>query len=563
MIQRIYFNRSCSFIPGTFRGFLHVVFSQLKVLLLFGLISCSGSPEELQNTTTNRPNILVLVADDLGYSDLGCYGGEISTPNIDSLALNGMQFTRFHTAPMCAPSRAMLLTGNDHHIAGVGRQALQANVFGYEGHITERVATIPALLRNDGYHTYMAGKWHLGVNPAYNPHKLGFENSFVLLEGVGNHFNSQGIFGDNSRSHYTEDGDSAQWPEGKFSTDVYTDKLLSFISKNQDDQQPFFAYAAYTAPHWPLQVNEKHSKKYEGRYDKGYEQLRLQRFLQLKKIGLIPEESVLPPLHPSIQPWETLSALEKKKESRKMELYAGMVDNLDANIGRIINHLKEIGAYENTLIFFISDNGAAGEDYYSDPEIRPYINNYFNDDYEDMGKPESFISYGPQWAEAGSAAFRYYKEFTTNGGIIAPMIVSGPLVEKSGVVNESFVSLLDIAPTIYELSGTTYPKEWQENYVYPLRGASMFPMVSGTANAIHLNEYVFALEHAGYTMLRKGNWKITNSMRPFNEENFELYDLSKDLGERQNLKNMNPEKYRELLMEWTSFSDEMRLQLPR
>ena len=553
--------RTCQLAPQTIKDICRDVPFRLALLLFLGLISCSGSQKKPLNN--DRPNILVLVADDLGYSDLGSFGGEISTPNIDSLALNGIRFTRFHTAPMCAPSRAMLLTGNDHHIAGVGRQAVQANVFGYEGHITERVATIPALLRNDGYHTYMAGKWHLGVNPSYNPHQLGFENSFVLLEGVGNHFNAQGIFGDNSQSHYTEDGKSAQWPDGEFSTDVYTNKLLSFITKNKADQQPFFAYAAYTAPHWPLQVAGKHSKKYEGRYDDGYEQLREQRFQQLKKIGFIPAQSVLPPLHPSIKPWEALTDEEKKKESRKMELYAGMIDNLDANIGRIISHLKEIGVYDNTLIFFISDNGAAGEDYYSDAEIRPYINNYFNDDYEDMGKPESFISYGPQWAEAGSAAFRYYKEYTTNGGIIAPMIVSGPLVKKTGDVNDAFVSLMDIAPTIYELSGTTYPKEWKENYVYPLRGGSLLPMISGTTNTIHPDDHVFALEHAGYTMLRKGNWKITNSMRPFSEANFELYDLSNDLGERHDLKNINPVKYRELLIEWNTFSNEMRLQLPK
>jgi len=563
MIRMIHFIKPCQLSQGTVKGLYRNVRFRLAILLFLGLISCSGSPKAKIPLNNDRPNILVLVADDLGYSDLGCFGGEISTPNIDSLALNGIRFTRFHTAPMCAPSRAMLLTGNDHHIAGVGRQAVQANVFGYEGHITERVATIPALLQKDGYHTYMAGKWHLGVSPEANPHQLGFENSFVLLEGVGNHFNSQGIFGDNQQSHYTEDGNSTHWPDGKFSTDVYTDKLLGFIDKNKEDKQPFFAYAAYTAPHWPLQAEEKHWKKYEGRYDEGYEQLRKQRFQQLKKIGLIPEQSVLPPLHPSIKPWDTLSAEEKKKESRKMELYAGMIDNLDANVGRVIRYLKEIGEYENTLIFFISDNGAAGEDYYSDAEIRPYINNYFNDNYEDMGSPESFISYGPQWAEAGSAAFRYYKEYTTNGGIIAPMIVSGPLVENPNTINDTFASLMDIAPTIYELSGTTYPQEWKDNYVYPMRGTSLYPTLDGTSKTSHPNDYVFALEHAGYTMLRKGNWKITNSIRPFSEANFELYDLSNDLGESTDLKNMAPEKYRELLMEWHTFYAEMRLQLPK
>lgn len=555
-------------ILNTFTSFQNAsnrVFSKLHpglaMVFILGLFSCSTSLTNSRDAL--RPNILVLVADDLGYSDLGCFGGEINTPAIDSLALNGIRFSRFYTAPMCAPSRAMLLTGNDNHIAGVGRQAAEAAVFGYEGRITQRVAAIPDLLRENGYHTYMAGKWHLGLLPEANPYQLGFERSFVLLEGVGNHFNAQGIFGDTSLSHYTEDGEVAQWPDGNYSTDIYTDKLLAYIDENSDDQKPFFAYAAYTAPHWPLQVEEKYWKKYEGKYSQGYEHLREIRFEQLKKKGLIPEQAVLPPLHPSVQPWNTLTPEERKKESRKMELYAGMVDNLDTNVGRIISHLKEIGKYENTLIIFISDNGAAGEDYFGDPGIRPYINHYFNDDFEDMGKPNSFISYGPPWAEAGTAAFKYYKEYATNGGIIAPMIVSGPLIKNTNTINGNFVTIMDIAPTIYELSGITYPEKWKGNPVYPLRGASLFPVVAGAARDIHPDTYVFAMEHAGHAMLQKGHWKITNGVRPFNEANFELFDLSEDLGENHDLKHSAAAKYRELILDWHTFSKEVRLQLPR
>lgn len=555
-----YFNLLPPGVKNVFPAF-GMAMSRATLCLFLALLSCSGTPDKTGND--DRPNILILVADDLGYSDLGCFGGEIKTPNIDQLAGNGVLFSRFHTAPMCAPTRAMLLTGNDNHIAGVGRQALQVNVFGYEGHITDRVATMPDLLRKDGYHTLMAGKWHLGQSPEANPSQLGFEHSFVLLEGVGNHFNAQGIFGDKVPSHYTEDGEVTQWPDGQYSTDVYTDKILGFIDRYRDDPAPFFAYAAYTAPHWPLQVDEQHWKKYEGQYAEGYEHLREKRFEQLKKNGLIPENSELPPLHPSITPWKSLNAEEQKKESRKMELYAGMIDNLDANIGRIIRHLKEIGEYENTLIIFISDNGAAGEDYYSDANIRPYINPYFNDDYESMGKPESFVSYGPQWAEAGSAPFKYYKEYTTNGGIIAPMVISGALIEKSIARQDVFVSVMDIAPTVYEFSGTPYPDHWKGRRIYPLMGKSMYPLLSGTANKVHTEEDVFALEHTGYTMLRKGHWKITNSVRPFDESNFELYDLSRDLGENHDLKNINREKYRELLEDWNRFSSEVRLQLPR
>ena len=308
------------------------------LFVIIGFISCAGTPEK--TSTDTRPNILILVADDLGYADLGCFGGDIATPNIDGLATAGIRFSRFHTAPMCAPTRAMLLTGNDNHIAGVGRQALSAEVFGYEGYLTNRVATIPELLKEDGYHTYMAGKWHLGTGKAANPHQKGFENSFVLLEGVGNHYNSQGLFKGIPVSHYTEDGKTAKWPDGSYSTDLYTDKLIAFINQNKEDKRPFFAYAAYTSPHWPLQVNEHYWKKYEGKYDEGYDKLKEERFLSLKKAGMIPENAILPPTHPSVRPWSSLSDNDKKRESRKMELYAGMVDNLDVNIGRIIQYLK-------------------------------------------------------------------------------------------------------------------------------------------------------------------------------------------------------------------------------
>ena len=535
----------------------------LLMVLTFFLTLTSCSSRQKAQPVDNPPNILVLVADDLGYSDLGCYGGEIETPNLDNLAQNGVRFSRFHTAPMCAPSRAMLLTGNDNHIAGVGRQALEVDVFGYEGHITNRVATIPELLREYNYHTYIAGKWHLGGTPEHNPSQLGFERSFVMLEGVGNHFNGNGIFGAESSSHYTEDGYAASWPNGKFSTDHYTDKLLGYIDEQVGDSAPFFAYAAFTAPHWPLQVEERYSDKYKGIYDDGYEALRKRRFEAQKKAGLIPADAILPPMHPSVRPWDSLSEEEQRLESRKMEIYAGMVDNLDANIGRIIRHLRETGAYENTLIIFISDNGAAGEDYYGDPEIRPYINPYFNDDYETMGRPNSFVSYGPAWAEASTAAFRYYKEYSTNGGIIAPMIISGPLVGNPNTIHDSFVSIMDIAPTLYELSGITYPEEWKGHEVYPLRGNSLLPALTGTSAPVHSDAYVFALEHAGYTTLRKGQWKITNVDRPFRESNFKLFDLSKDLGEQEDLKFVFPEKYSELLREWDDFSREVRLQLPR
>ena len=531
----------------------------LFLVLISTFISCSETNEKSQEDL--RPNILLLVADDLGYADIGCYGGDIETPNIDKLATNGIRFSRFYTSPLCAPTRAMLLSGNDNHIAGVGNMFDSKEEFGYEGRLTNRVAIIPELLRTTGYHTYIAGKWHLGRDSLSIPFSKGFERSFVNIRGAGNHYNDQGLFAEDPSTPYFEHGKPAIWNDGDYSTDFYTDKLIEYIDHNKEDKKPFFAFAAYTSPHWPLQVDEKYWKKYEGRYDDGYEKLKERRLKSLKNAGIIPKDAVLPPNHKRVKPWNSLSIDEKKKESRKMELYAGMVDNLDYNIGRIIQHLKDIGQYENTLIVFMSDNGAAAEDFYYDPNLGPFIRENFNDDYENMGQTNSFISYGPQWAEAGSSPFQYFKELTTEGGVMAAMIIAGPNIERKNEIHDGFVTLMDIAPTFYEVAQTKYPAKFKDNDIYPLRGNSLIPFTSGKENQIHSSDYVFGLEHNELAMIRKGDWKITNIMRPFLEENFKLYNLSQDLAELHDLKESEPEKYKEMIEEWRKFSNEIKVQI--
>lgn len=510
----------------------------------------------------DRPNILLLVADDLGYADPGCYGGDIETPNIDSLAASGLRFSRFHTSPLCAPTRSMLLSGNDNHIAGMGVQSLVTAEFGYEGKLSDRIVTIPQVLSESGYHTYMAGKWHLGMNQADDPHQKGFEHSFVLLHGAGNHYNDQGLFKQYPVSLYREDGRPAKWEEGRYSTDFYTDKLIEYIEQHRGDGRPFFAFAAYTSPHWPLQVDEKFSKKYRGRYEDGYEALRIKRLASLKQAGMVHIAATLPSLNPRVKPWNSLSEAEKRKEARKMELYAGMVDNLDHNIGRLIQYLKRIGEFERTVVLFMSDNGAAAEDFYYNDTYGPFIREHFNDDYENMGRPNSFISYGPQWAEAGSAPFKNFKGHVTEGGLTAPMILSGPGINRKNEIYHDLVTVMDIAPSFYQLAGVKYPEKYGSRDVYPLKGKSVIDMAAGRSESVHDKDYVFGLEHNGRAMLRKGQWKIVNEQRPFTPEGFMLYDLSQDPEENEDLKEKVPEKYRELLEEWTKFSREIKVRFP-
>jgi arylsulfatase len=529
------------------------------LLLSLGSESCSDTGKKREED--QKPNILLIVADDLGYADLACYGGDIATPNIDGLANKGIRFSRFHTAPMCAPTRAMLLSGNDNHIAGMGLQGMVTEEFGYEGRLTERIVTIPELLREAGYYTCMTGKWHLGLDSLANPHQKGFDHSFALLPGAGNHYSNQSVLGAGNAS-YTEDGVAVAWKEGNYSTDFYTDKIIDYIDRNRESTQAFFAFAAFTSPHWPLQVDKKYWEKYQGRYDEGYEKLKERRLESLKKAGMIPSDAVLPPNHESVVPWDSLSEEEKMKEARKMELYAGMVDNLDHNVGRLIAYLKEIGEYENTLIVFMSDNGAAYRDFIVSDNYA-FLRDYYNDDYENMGQANSYISYGPQWAEAGTSPFRYFKDFATQGGINAPMIISGPHVNRQDEIHHGFTSVQDLAPTFYEVAGVSYPEIFKEQQVYSLRGKSLLPFVSGKKSEIHSEDYVFALEHHGNAMLRKGKWKITNFIRPFVLENFGLYDLSVDIGEQNDLREEYAAKYEEMLREWVKFSGEIKLQTPQ
>lgn len=503
------------------------------------------------STANTRPNILLIVADDLGYGDLGVYGGDIRTPNIDSLAGEGMLFTQFHTAPVCAVTRSMLLTGNNNHVAGVAQQGAP------ESFLSDRVAPMPRLLREAGYHTYSSGKWHLGNAEEHSPLAAGFERSYNLVHGAANHYNSVGFF--EGGSLYREDGKETQYPEGTYTTELFTDTLIDYMESNRSDGDPFFVLAAYTSPHWPLQVPEAYLDRYSGAYDMGYDVLREMRFESLKNAGIIPETSTLPPRNDAITPWVDLSAEEKRIESRKMELYAAMVENLDDNVGRLLEYLKSNGLYDNTLIVFMSDNGAAAEDFYHNGQYAPFIQANYDNSYENMGKPNSFVSYGPQWAEAGSAPFSRYKGYTREGGIVAPMIIAGAGVQSAGIIDNSYITVMDLAPTILELAGAQYPTDGS---VRPMLGESINGLLSGVALTVHEADYVTTFYHNERAYVRQGDWKIVNLERPFDESQFGLFNVATDPGETTDLATVEPEKYAEMLQLWRVQRVDLGITLP-
>jgi arylsulfatase len=508
-------------------------------------------------STDSRANILLIVADDLGYADLGTYGSDIRTPNIDALAARGVLFTQFHAGPSCAPTRAMLLSGNNNHVAGVGRQSYSGSVPGYEGHLSDRIAPLPEVLRNAGYRTYMAGKWHLGGEAEHSPAAAGFDRSFSLVDGAGAHYSSSGFF--EGGSTYREGFEEVDYPEGAYSTELYTDRLIEFIDAGQADDAPFFAVAAYTSPHWPLQVPEAELDRYSGVYDDGYDMLRERRFESLKEAGIVPDASTLPPRNGAITPWADLSGEQKRRESRKMELYAAMVENLDGHVGRLIDHLKATGQYDNTLVVFMSDNGAAGEDFFNVGGYTSYLQSTYDNALENMGRPTSFVSYGEQWAEAGSAPFSRRKTYSREGGLVAPMIVAGPGVAGRASIERAYLTVMDLAPTFIEIAGAEYPATGS---VRPMLGESLTGLFGGTASRVHDDDYVTTLFHGGRAYVRQGRWKLVTLDRPFSRDDFELFDILADPGETTNLAEVDPDRYAAMLALWESERERLGIILP-
>ncbi|MEH6577153.1 MAG: arylsulfatase [Amphritea sp.] len=510
-------------------------------------------------TEDSRPNILLIVADDLGYSDIGAFGGEIDTPNLDALADSGVRMTSFHTAPTCSPTRAMLLSGTDSHQAGLGNMAEllqpeQKGKPGYEGYLNTQVATLPEVLRGAGYHTYMAGKWHLGRSEEKSPARRGFEESYALIQGGASHFDDQrAIISKDPRAIYRENGKSVDLPKGFFSSEFYTDRLISNIDSNLQDGKPFFAYAAYTAPHWPLQAPDEYLEKYKGRYQQGYEKIRQARLQRMKAEGIVDKSvSANQPFKEELPAWGELTDEQRQIEARRMEVYAAMVDNLDHHIGRLLDYLETKGELDNTVIMFMSDNGADG----NSPELLPGNKQWFATDYDNsldnMGRQNSYIWYGPQWGQVGATPFPLYKGYTSQGGIVAPAIISYPGMKAKGEVNNSVISVMDVMPTFLELAGVEQPgQQFNGRQVRSIQGVSMLDAVEQGVSA----DRVIGWELFGRRAIRKGDWKIRLLDAPYGNGEWQLYNLKADPTEKSDLASAEPEKLAELVTDWQHYQE--------
>ncbi|KAF5026818.1 hypothetical protein F66182_1102 [Fusarium sp. NRRL 66182] len=576
-------------------------------------------------TAPKRPNFLFILADDLGFSDIGCYGSEIQTPNIDRLASEGIRMLNHHAAAACSPTRAMLLSGTDAHLGGLGvlieykcsEQGAKryGGKAGYEGYLNNDVATVPEILQDNGYFTAMSGKVRQSLKGGANEGKTNQPNvsgtwECALLKDHGSvaltklslcflaavTITAGSLFKKGSQTpNKTEDSD------GFYSTDCYTERLIRYLRDRSDTEKskPFFSFLPYTAPHWPLQCSREQRDKYHGMYDEGPYALRERRLKSLVELGII-DKSVVP--HKveteamSVGEWDDLTETEKKLSSRAMEAYAGMVDSIDVNVGKVVEYLKESGEYDNTFIVFMSDNGAEGAAMEAVPvmgnKITQAIHQYYDNSYDNIGSWNSFTWLGPLWAQASTAPSRLFKCFPSQGGILVPCVVKPPKGAflpsfTPGSISRSFSTVMDFAPTFLDLAQVSLPKAFQKNLVqvlgsgsatvsrnmmsfrnkdvHAIRGKSWVPYFcrgekkeNNDLWSIHSSTEPVGWELFARGALRKGDWKIVHFSKQHGgagegDDGWELFNVVKDPGETQNLAESEPGKLQELLAHWDEY----------
>ena len=518
-----------------------------------------------------RPNIILIMADDMGFSDIGCYGGEIRTPNLDRLAADGLRFTQFYNTARCCPTRASLLTGLYQHQAGVGHMMSDKGYDGYRGDLNNRCVTIAEVLKQAGYSTYMSGKWHVTKHrgpdgPKYNwPRQRGFDRFFGTIHGAGSFYDPCSLTRDNTQ--IPPDSDDFYY------TNAISDNAVRFISehKSRNKERPFFMYVAYTAPHWPMHALPKDIARYKGRYDKGWDALRAERHKRMTQMGIVESKWKITPRDSGVPPWS--EAKDKAWHARRMEVYAAMVDCLDQGVGRIVSELKKSSNFDNTLILFLADNGGCAEGYGSrgrirpDPSkqvtLKPMDKNQLQPDMQPKvtrdGRPvrvgygvmpgpaDTYIAYGKPWANASNTPFRLYKHWVHEGGIATPLIAHWPArIRAHGELRQQPGHLIDIMATCVETAGAKYPSEYKGNNITPMEGKSLVPAFDDKP----LGPRALYWEHEGNRAVRRGKWKLVSK----HPGGWELYDLEADRTELNNLAQKYPQKVQQLKAMYESWA---------
>ncbi len=502
----------------------------------------------MAQTDSDRPNIVLIMADDMGYSDIGCFGGEIPTPNIDSLAQRGVRFTQFYNCGRSCPTRASLLTGLYPHQVGIGEMSEDPELkdgkdvenqgeHGYMGYLNRNCVTLAEVLKEAGYHTYMTGKWHVGMHGREKwPLQRGFEHFYGILAGATNYLRPHGGRG------LTIDNTKLPPPQAPYyTTDAFTDHAIKFIDEQKDDK-PFFLYLAFNAPHWPLQAKDKDIEMMAGRYNKGWQEVREARRKRMVEMGLIRDEWGLAEWES--RTWDQLTEQEQENSALRMSVYAAQVYSMDENIGKLINYLRAKGQLDNTLIIFLSDNGACAE---------PYSETGFGT-IQDINNLQHWVqpSYGKPWAEVSNTPYRKYKVRAYEGGIATPFIISWPrnMSRYNGEMRSNVGYIQDIMATFVDVAEAEYPKTYHNgNTIFPMEGTSLMPAIENKKKVLH--EYIFG-EHYDNRYVRWKNWKAVKDEQ---SKEWELYDIDNDRTERNDLAAKHPKILKQLTEKWDEWAN--------
>ena len=539
-------------------------------LLLF-LTAMSVQADEESSASVNAssvaaaaPNIVFILADDLGYTDIAPYGSEVNTPTLSSLAEQGLRFTNYHTAANCAPARAMLLTGVDNHLAGVPNipemlapeQRAQAH---YQGVLGGNVVTVATLLEDAGYHTYMTGKWHLGASPDKRPSRRGFERTVALMDSGADNWEQRPYLPIYEQANWFADGNRLNLPDDFYSSRYLIDKTIEFIDSNIQDGSPFFAYVPFQAVHMPVQAPQEYIDKYMGVYDTGWSSLRTKRRQRAVELGIVGSNTATVNMA-TTDDWNALDAQRKRYEAKRMAVYAAMIEAMDFHIGRLVSYLKSQGQYENTIFIFTSDNGSEGSGS-ANPTAFParLVPSQFgyHIDYDRLGLKGSFNTISPSFASASASPLAFYKFYTGEGGMRVPLIIAGKPVKKAGELSAAFAWATDITPTILALSGVAQPNDrYAGRPVLPMTGRDLTVILSGEADHIYTKDDAVGYELTGHGALFQGDYKIVVNQPPLGDGQWRLFNIVEDPGETVDLASTLPIIFQRMLSRYQRFEHE-------
>jgi arylsulfatase A-like enzyme len=524
------------------------------------LIETAPKPDILE--TAQRPNVVLILADDLGFSDIAPYGSEINTPTLSALAANGVSFTNYHTAASCAPTRAMLLTGVDSHRAGVANipemiPPEQRQHSNYQGVLSRNVVTVATLLQDWGYHTYMAGKWHLGMTADLLPSQRGFERTVAMADSGADNWEQKSYLPIYEKANWFADGEAFNLPQDFYSSRFLVDKTIEFIDSNASDGKPFFAYVPFQAVHMPVQAPQEFIDRYMGVYDQGWTKLRQQRLARAQGLGIVPADAGMVTMS-TTEDWDALTALQRRYQAKRMAVYAAMVEAMDFHLGRLIEHLKRTGQYRNTVFVFTSDNGSeASGSVDPDTAVARLVlaaQGYTNA-YDTLGLKGSFNSLPPSFTSASVAPLAYYKFYSGEGGMRVPLIIAGASLPQQQTLSNAFTYVTDIAPTLLALTGATAPTQrYGGRPIEPMTGRNLLPLLHGSVERVYSAQDAIGYELAGNAALFQGDYKIVINRGPVGDNQWHLYNIVTDPGETNDLSGAEAARLQRMLTLYQEYS---------